>query len=158
MVTRDQVGKTLRVPGGAFSVAFSPNGAHIVSGSHYCLCVWDAVTGQLVSEALSWHKDFVNSVAFSPDGTSIVSGSNDKTIRVWNLMMSNTYPTCPQLFNDWFSIHKELTQSYILWIPHSLRNRYFTIYPFDIVINTCAKISVQFEGASWGLDWPTIKK
>ncbi|EDR12082.1 uncharacterized protein LACBIDRAFT_314289 [Laccaria bicolor S238N-H82] len=67
------------------SVAFSPDGRHIVSGSwDKTIRVWDAQTGQSVIDPLKGHDDRVTSVAFSPDGRHIVSGSNDKTVRVWD--------------------------------------------------------------------------
>ena len=67
------------------SVAFSPDGRHIVSGSSdSTIRVWDAQTGVQVGNSLQGHTYQVNSVAFSPDGRHIVSGSYDKTIRVWN--------------------------------------------------------------------------
>jgi hypothetical protein len=66
------------------SVAFSPDGTRIVSGSSdKTVKVWDAATG---AEALTLkgHTSGVRSVAFSPDGTRIVSGSSDKTVRLWD--------------------------------------------------------------------------
>ncbi|KAH7917658.1 WD40 repeat-like protein [Leucogyrophana mollusca] len=67
------------------SVAFSPNGTHIISGSDdNTIHVWDASTGIQVLPPMQGHQDWVQSVAFSPDGIHIVSGSDDKTIRVWD--------------------------------------------------------------------------
>ncbi|EDR06794.1 uncharacterized protein LACBIDRAFT_299673 [Laccaria bicolor S238N-H82] len=67
------------------SVAFSPDGRHIVSGSgDKTVRVWDAQTGQSVMDPLKGHDNWVTSVAFSPDGRHIVSGSRDKTVRVWD--------------------------------------------------------------------------
>jgi len=66
------------------SVAFSPDGQKIVSGSDdKTVRVWDAATGSL-QQTLEGHSDPVYSVAFSPDGQKIVSGSYDKTVRVWD--------------------------------------------------------------------------
>jgi len=42
-----------------------------------------------VQIVIDGHTDSVNSVAFSPDGTRIVSGSDDKTIRVGDVLTGN---------------------------------------------------------------------
>jgi WD40 repeat protein len=66
------------------SVAYSPDGTHIVSGSDDKTArVWDAVTGKQLA-VLEGHTNWVSSAAFSPDGAHIVSGSYDRTIRVWD--------------------------------------------------------------------------
>jgi WD40 repeat protein len=67
------------------SVAFSPDGKHIVSESgDHTIQLWDAETGDMLQPPLEGHEGWVLSVAFSPDGKCIVSGSDDKTIRLWD--------------------------------------------------------------------------
>jgi WD40 repeat protein len=67
------------------SVAYSPDGSHIVSGSEdNTIRVWNPTTGQCIAGPFQGHTSWVSSVAYSPDGSHIVSGSWDNTIRVWN--------------------------------------------------------------------------
>ena len=66
------------------SVAYSPDGLRIVSGStDKTVKVWDPATGK-ETLTLNGHSDSVNSVSFSPDGKRIVSGSDDNTLKVWD--------------------------------------------------------------------------
>ena len=41
---------------------------------------------ELLSEKTNAHSNYITSVVFSPDGTKIVSGSDDKTIKVWDII------------------------------------------------------------------------
>jgi WD40 repeat protein len=67
------------------SVAFSPDGKMIVSGSlDRRLRLWD-IQGNPISKPFWGHRDSVWCVAFSPDGQMIASGSYDGTVRLWNL-------------------------------------------------------------------------
>ncbi|KOO20820.1 udp-n-acetylglucosamine diphosphorylase [Chrysochromulina tobinii] len=71
--------------GSVLSVAFSPDGTKIVSGSEDgTFKVWDSDALGLLSEKPNAHSFNIPSVAFSPDGTKIVSGSGDQTIKVWD--------------------------------------------------------------------------
>jgi eukaryotic-like serine/threonine-protein kinase len=66
-----------------FSVAVSPDGSRIVTGSQDGTArVWDARSG--VPVLLLRHLEPVFGVAVSPDGTRIVTGSLDRTARIWD--------------------------------------------------------------------------
>jgi WD40 repeat protein len=70
---------------GVTSVAFSPDGQTLASGSHDKLArLWSVSDGALIA-SLQGHADSVLSVAFSPDGQTLASGSDDATVRLWDV-------------------------------------------------------------------------
>ncbi|MBI1747734.1 MAG: hypothetical protein HYR55_14270 [Acidobacteria bacterium] len=66
------------------SVAWSPDGRRVVSGSSDgTLMIWSAETYQLIT-TLRDHESAVLCVAWSPNGRFIASGSMDETVKIWN--------------------------------------------------------------------------
>ena len=64
------------------SVAFSPDGRTVVSGSYdMTLKLWSVSGGECL-KTFQGHRRYVCDVAFSPDGRTIVSGSNDMTLKL----------------------------------------------------------------------------
>jgi glucose repression regulatory protein TUP1 len=82
-----------------YSVAFSPTGLELLSGSlDKTIKLWELSAprsgpGMMHSgtpragsckTTFVGHKDFVLSVALSPDGKWVVSGSKDRGVQFWN--------------------------------------------------------------------------
>ncbi len=67
------------------SVAFSPNGNTLASGSSdNTIMLWNPSTGKKIG-TLAGHNGHVRSLAFSPDGKVIASGGSDSTARLWDI-------------------------------------------------------------------------
>jgi WD40 repeat protein len=66
------------------SVAFSPNGNTIATGSHDNTVKLWSLDGRGI-QTFTGHSSYVTSVAFSPDGKSIATGSGDGNVKLWSL-------------------------------------------------------------------------
>src|SRR5262249_45859240 len=70
-------------PGGAVSMAFSPDGTRLATGYQFgTLQVWEATTGKEVRN-LRVHAGPVFGVAFSPDGRHLATASGEGTAKLW---------------------------------------------------------------------------
>ena len=85
-------GQTLRYAGYVDSVAFSPDGKQVLTGSRDQSAVLrDAATGEILK---IWRHDAgVYAVAFSPDGKQVLTGSWDQTAVLRDVATGKTLQT-----------------------------------------------------------------
>ncbi|KAM0169111.1 hypothetical protein ACHAPF_010297 [Botrytis cinerea] len=156
------------------SVAFSPDGKQVVSGSDdKTVRLWDTVTGQQIQPTLEGHTDYVRSVAFSPDGKQVVSGSDDKTVRLWDTATGQQIQPTLEGHTDWvnsvafspdgkkavpesdnqMSLHTLAVSNdwiiedgaNILWLPFNYRTAVTAIYRGTVVLAQSSGKTSFFE-------------
>ena len=100
--------------GSVSSVAYSPTGAHIASGSiDDTIQVWDAMPGAPIGAS---RYEGVNPVAISSDSAHIISGCNDGTVRMWDVLLGTLIGT---LFERFSGYTCTTSVSHSRWHPHS---------------------------------------
>ena len=96
--------------GPSSSLAFSPDGAILASGSTRAnepnIKLWDVANQSLIA-TLEGHTEGptgVHSVAFAPDGATLASGSGDQTIKLWDVVTRTNTATLEGHTSHVFSV------------------------------------------------------
>ncbi|QRV92194.1 Tyrosine kinase family catalytic domain protein [Ceratobasidium sp. AG-Ba] len=65
------------------SIAFSPNGEMIATGTQDSVGLWNVATGRKIFNKTG-HTEIIYAVTFSRDNRLVISGAHDRTIRLWD--------------------------------------------------------------------------
>ncbi|MCY4553570.1 MAG: trypsin-like peptidase domain-containing protein [Candidatus Poribacteria bacterium] len=84
-----------------FTVAYSPNGTSLVSGSKDgTILLWDAVTGERKATLTGNPK----AIAFSPDGSTLAIAGRDKKIKIWDAVSGEHQLTLTEHTDEVYSL------------------------------------------------------
>ena len=80
-----QIGLLEGHDGGIYSLAFSSDGRHLISGgSDHTAIIWDADARKAV-HVLKEHRGAVSAAGFTPDGLRAITASQDHSLRLWRV-------------------------------------------------------------------------
>ena len=97
------------------SVAFSPDGATLASGSlDGRTILWDVESRGPIA---TLHDDGVHSVSFSPDGALLASGSRDGRVTLWNVETREQVASSREDIPAWGHIPSPFPPTAPSWLP-----------------------------------------
>jgi WD40 repeat protein len=94
-------------------VAFSPSGKLLAScGMNKKVMIWDVSSGELV-QILHGHTEYVLGLSFSADRRTMTSCGEDKTIRDWKLLQTDTAMSCNERHTMSWTRSDEVEEDYV---------------------------------------------
>ena len=100
------------------TVAWSPNGTRLASGSwDNTVQLWNATDGRFVYVHAD-HSSWINAVAWSPNSTRIASASNDGTVHLWDANNGHEVFTKRTFFT--YEGHRDDVRA-VAWSPDGTR-------------------------------------
>ena len=132
--------------GGGNSVAFSPDGGTLASGSRdNTVHLWGVSTEEIIN-TLTGHTATVRSVAFSPDGRTLASGSADGTVLLWPHEPTQTPApiafTPSTIADQTFVINNPITPLYLPIATGGTAPYTYTLNPIPVGLTFDATIQV----------------
>ncbi len=149
-----------------WSIAYSPDGWHIISGSDDgTIKTWDAEAHTAAGKPLGEHTS--QSIAYSSDGNHIVSGSYDNTTRILDAFprASIRPPSCNPMHPSFYAKPdkdgwvKDSEGGLLYWVPHDCRESVHSPAIMTIPLTSRNRtVSLDFEDFAFGTSWSQIFK
>ncbi|CAE6422381.1 unnamed protein product [Rhizoctonia solani] len=137
---------------------FSPNSTHLATCEWHNIYIRNIPSGEPVLCLPTGHTSSLNSIAFSPQGTCVASASDDATIRICSVRLSESSDNTSnsdtttkwQLRPDGWVIGSD--SELLLWVPPDLHAS--LLWPSNTTLfSTNGYVRLNFDGARIGEEW-----